>query len=270
MLRAVLFDFNGVLVDDEPLHLRLIQRVLEEEGVAALPGGGVLAPPRRPRRPGRLPRAARRRRRAPGRAASDAPDRPQGRATTRRRSAATATRSSLAPRTWCAAWRRPRGSSPRRGERRAARRGGGSPRPGGAAGAPSRSLVDRARTWRRASRTRRATGGRSKDSTACRPPRPPAPPHEVLAIEDTRPGSRPPVPPGWRRSPWPTPTRPRSWATPTGWSPHRRPDGRGPAGDPGRRPRPCSKADQTIATRPAKPSSYPWKWQRISSGYFQQ
>lgn len=33
MLRAVLFDFNGVLVDDEPLHMRLIQRVVEEEGV---------------------------------------------------------------------------------------------------------------------------------------------------------------------------------------------------------------------------------------------
>jgi HAD superfamily hydrolase (TIGR01509 family) len=33
MLRAVLFDFNGVLVDDEPLHLALFQRVLEEEGI---------------------------------------------------------------------------------------------------------------------------------------------------------------------------------------------------------------------------------------------
>jgi HAD superfamily hydrolase (TIGR01509 family) len=34
VLRAILFDFNGVLVDDEPLHLRLFQRVLREEGVA--------------------------------------------------------------------------------------------------------------------------------------------------------------------------------------------------------------------------------------------
>ena len=34
MLRAVLFDFNGVLVDDEPLHLEMFQRVLVEEGVA--------------------------------------------------------------------------------------------------------------------------------------------------------------------------------------------------------------------------------------------
>lgn len=34
VLRAVLFDFNGVLVDDEPLHLELFQRVLEEEGLA--------------------------------------------------------------------------------------------------------------------------------------------------------------------------------------------------------------------------------------------
>lgn len=33
MRRAVLFDFNGVLVDDEPLHLRLFQRVLEQEGI---------------------------------------------------------------------------------------------------------------------------------------------------------------------------------------------------------------------------------------------
>lgn len=33
MLRALLFDFNGVLVDDEPLHLELFQRVLAEEGL---------------------------------------------------------------------------------------------------------------------------------------------------------------------------------------------------------------------------------------------
>jgi beta-phosphoglucomutase len=33
MLRAVLFDFNGVLVDDEPVHLELAQRVLGEEGI---------------------------------------------------------------------------------------------------------------------------------------------------------------------------------------------------------------------------------------------
>ena len=32
-LRAILFDFNGILVDDEPLHLALFQRVLGEEGV---------------------------------------------------------------------------------------------------------------------------------------------------------------------------------------------------------------------------------------------
>jgi beta-phosphoglucomutase len=31
--RAVLFDFNGVIIDDEPLHLELIQRVLREEGL---------------------------------------------------------------------------------------------------------------------------------------------------------------------------------------------------------------------------------------------
>lgn len=33
MLRAVVFDFNGVLVDDEPLHLAMLQRVLAEEGM---------------------------------------------------------------------------------------------------------------------------------------------------------------------------------------------------------------------------------------------
>jgi beta-phosphoglucomutase len=34
VLRAILFDFNGVLVDDEPIHLEIFQRVLAEEGVA--------------------------------------------------------------------------------------------------------------------------------------------------------------------------------------------------------------------------------------------
>lgn len=33
MLRAVLFDFNGVLVDDEPIHFELFQKVFAEEGV---------------------------------------------------------------------------------------------------------------------------------------------------------------------------------------------------------------------------------------------
>jgi HAD superfamily hydrolase (TIGR01509 family) len=33
-LRAVIFDFNGVIVDDEPLHLELFQRVMAEEGVS--------------------------------------------------------------------------------------------------------------------------------------------------------------------------------------------------------------------------------------------
>ena len=33
MLRAILFDFNGVLVDDEPIHLELFQKVLNEEGL---------------------------------------------------------------------------------------------------------------------------------------------------------------------------------------------------------------------------------------------
>ncbi|HEV2846274.1 MAG TPA: HAD family phosphatase [Thermoanaerobaculia bacterium] len=34
MLRAVLFDFNGVLVDDEPVHLETFQKVLAEEGIS--------------------------------------------------------------------------------------------------------------------------------------------------------------------------------------------------------------------------------------------
>jgi HAD superfamily hydrolase (TIGR01509 family) len=34
MLRAVIFDFNGILIDDEPVHLELFQRVLREEGIS--------------------------------------------------------------------------------------------------------------------------------------------------------------------------------------------------------------------------------------------
>lgn len=34
MLRAILFDFNGVLVDDEPIQFQLVQRVLAEAGLA--------------------------------------------------------------------------------------------------------------------------------------------------------------------------------------------------------------------------------------------
>jgi len=33
MLRAVIFDFNGIIVDDEPIHFKLFQKVLEEEGI---------------------------------------------------------------------------------------------------------------------------------------------------------------------------------------------------------------------------------------------
>lgn len=33
MLRAILFDFNGILVDDEPIHFELFERVLGEEGI---------------------------------------------------------------------------------------------------------------------------------------------------------------------------------------------------------------------------------------------
>ncbi len=33
MIRAFIFDFNGVVVDDEPLHFELFQKVLQEESV---------------------------------------------------------------------------------------------------------------------------------------------------------------------------------------------------------------------------------------------
>jgi beta-phosphoglucomutase len=33
-LRAVIFDFNGVIIDDEPIHLELFRAVLGEEGMA--------------------------------------------------------------------------------------------------------------------------------------------------------------------------------------------------------------------------------------------
>ena len=33
MIRAILFDFNGVLVDDEPIHLEIFERVLADEGI---------------------------------------------------------------------------------------------------------------------------------------------------------------------------------------------------------------------------------------------
>ena len=34
MLRAVIFDFNGIIVDDEPIHFELFQKVFCEEGIA--------------------------------------------------------------------------------------------------------------------------------------------------------------------------------------------------------------------------------------------
>lgn len=33
MLRAIIFDFNGIIVDDEPIHFELFKRVLNEEGI---------------------------------------------------------------------------------------------------------------------------------------------------------------------------------------------------------------------------------------------
>lgn len=34
MLRAVIFDFNGTIVNDEPIHFELIKKVLGEEGIS--------------------------------------------------------------------------------------------------------------------------------------------------------------------------------------------------------------------------------------------
>src|SRR5262249_14720258 len=36
MLRAVIFDFNGIIVDDEPIHFELFRKVLEEEGIVLI------------------------------------------------------------------------------------------------------------------------------------------------------------------------------------------------------------------------------------------
>lgn len=33
MLRAVIFDFNGIIVDDEPIHFELFRKILGEEGI---------------------------------------------------------------------------------------------------------------------------------------------------------------------------------------------------------------------------------------------
>ena len=33
MLRAVIFDFNGIIVDDEPIHFELFRQVLREQGI---------------------------------------------------------------------------------------------------------------------------------------------------------------------------------------------------------------------------------------------
>jgi beta-phosphoglucomutase len=38
MIQAVLFDFNGVVIDDEPLHLKAYQEVLSSEGVTLTEG----------------------------------------------------------------------------------------------------------------------------------------------------------------------------------------------------------------------------------------
>ncbi len=34
MIKALIFDFNGVIVNDEPIHFRMFQKVLREEGIA--------------------------------------------------------------------------------------------------------------------------------------------------------------------------------------------------------------------------------------------
>ncbi len=34
MIKALIFDFNGVIVDDEPIHMRMFQQALAQEGIA--------------------------------------------------------------------------------------------------------------------------------------------------------------------------------------------------------------------------------------------
>ena len=34
MIKALIFDFNGVIVDDEPIHMRMFQQTLGQEGIA--------------------------------------------------------------------------------------------------------------------------------------------------------------------------------------------------------------------------------------------
>ena len=38
MIQAVFFDFNGVIIDDEPLHLKAYTEALAEEGVELTEG----------------------------------------------------------------------------------------------------------------------------------------------------------------------------------------------------------------------------------------
>ena len=33
MIRAVIFDFNGILADDDPIHMQALHKVAAEEGV---------------------------------------------------------------------------------------------------------------------------------------------------------------------------------------------------------------------------------------------
>jgi HAD superfamily hydrolase (TIGR01509 family) len=37
MLRAVIFDFNGILIDDEPVHMEIFRQVLREQGITLEP-----------------------------------------------------------------------------------------------------------------------------------------------------------------------------------------------------------------------------------------
>ena len=33
MIKAILFDFNGVIINDEPVHMRAYQEVLKADGI---------------------------------------------------------------------------------------------------------------------------------------------------------------------------------------------------------------------------------------------
>ncbi len=203
VLRAILFDFNGVLVDDEPIHLELFQRVLAEEGIAladgrllrALPGAG---------RPLLLRGGARGGGGAGDRPPPDAADRAQGELLPGARPPGGV--SVLRRRGRAGAGARGPGLDARRGDRRPARGGRGGAAAGGAA-RPLQGADHRRGRRARASRAPRGTSGPWRPSTRCRPCRSACSIRTRCSPSRTARWASPPPPRwGWRRSASPTPT----------------------------------------------------------------